>query len=88
MPRLAQSRAGSSLVVKGRPLTFSFFPVRRNTRRYGLNDLVFPVDPWAVIEGAMKDQVPNAHLEESLAFVAQARAFYEAAASRTLRARC
>lgn len=64
-------------------MTFSFFPVRRNTRRYGLNDVVFAVDPCAVIDGAVHDQVPAAQREEALAFVAQARAFYEAAASRT-----
>ncbi len=65
-------------------LTFSFFPVRRNARRYGLNDVVFAVDPWAVIDGAVADQVAAGDKrEETLAFVAQARASYEAAASRT-----
>jgi hypothetical protein len=70
-------------MVKGRPLTYSFFPVRRNTRRYGLNDVVFAVDPWAVIEGAVNDQVSGSAREESLAFVAQGRAFFEAAGART-----
>lgn len=83
VPRLAQPRAGSPLIVKGRPLTFSYFPVRRNTRRYGLNDLVFAVDPWAVIEGAVNDQVPTGDVDESLAFIAQARAFFDAARDRS-----
>lgn len=69
--------------MKGRPLTFSFFPVRRNTRRYGLNDVVFAIDPWAVIEGAVNDQVAAADSHEALAFVAQARAFFDAASART-----
>src|ERR1700728_1077246 len=81
--RLPQPRVGVPLVVKGRPLTFSFFPVRRKTRRYGLNDVVFAVDPWAVIEGAVEDQVSPSDRDESLAFVAQARAFFEAAGART-----
>jgi hypothetical protein len=83
MPRLPQPRAGQPLVVKGRPLTFSYFPVKRDTRRYGLHDVVFAVDPWAVIEGAVNDQVPEGHRHEALAFVIQARALYEAAAART-----
>jgi hypothetical protein len=44
---------------------------------------VFAVDPWAVIEGAVVDQVSAADRDESLAFVAQARAFFEAAGART-----
>lgn len=83
VPPLPQPRAGLPLLVKGRPLTFSFFPVRRSTRRYGLNDVVFAVDPWAIIEGAVNDQVSAVHREESLAFVDQARAFFEAASART-----
>lgn len=83
MPRLPQPRPGEPLYVRGRPLPFSFFPVRRNTRRYGLHDVVFAVDPWAVIEGAISDEVAAADRDETRAFVAQARAFYEAAASRT-----
>src|SRR5207245_8670057 len=82
MSPLPQPRAGQPLVVKGRPLTFSYFPVRRGMRRYGLQDVVFAVDPWAVIEGAVNDQVPDGHLHEALAFVIQARALYEAAAAR------
>jgi hypothetical protein len=83
VPRLPPPRQGVPLAVKQRPLHFSFFPVRRNTRRYGLNDIVFAVDPWAVIEGAVVDQVSTADQEESLAFIAQARAFFEAGRSRT-----
>jgi hypothetical protein len=83
MPRLPQARTGQPLLVKGRPLTFSYFPVKRDTRRYGLQDVVFAVDPWAVAEGAVNDEVPVAHRHEAVAFVEQARAFYEAGAART-----
>jgi YaaC-like Protein len=83
MPRRPQPRSGETLVVKGRPLTFSYFPVQRTTRRYGLNDVVFAVDPWAIIEGAVNDQVAAAQRGESLAFVEQARAFFDAAGLRT-----
>jgi YaaC-like Protein len=81
--RLPQPRSGEPLLVKGRPLTFSYFPVKRETRRYGLQDVVFAVDPWAVVEGAVNDQAPAMQRDEALAFVDQARAFYEAGAART-----
>lgn len=84
MPRLPQASSADPLIVKGRPLTFSYFPVKRNNRRYGLQDVVFAVDPWAVIEGAVNDQVTSeAHRHEALAFLQQARAFYQAGAART-----
>ena len=83
MPPVPPPRAGAPLEVKGRALTFSFFPVRRGIRRYGLNDLVFAVDPWAIIDGAVNDRVSGPEREEALAFLAQARAFYEAASART-----
>lgn len=83
VPRLPQPRPGETLIVKGRPLTFSLFPVRRQTRRYGLSDVVFAIDPWAVIEGAVNDRVAATDRHEALAFVAQARAFFDAASART-----
>lgn len=83
MPRLPQPRPGETLFVKGRPLTFSYFPVRRQNRRYGLNDVVFAMDPWTVIEGAVNDQVAAPNRDEALAFIAQARAFFDAASART-----
>ena len=45
----------------------------------GSNDIVFAIDPWAIIEGAVSDQVTGAHRDQSLVFVAQAEAFFEAA---------
>ena len=83
MPPLAQHRPGERLEVKKRPLEFSFFPARRTSRRYGLQDLVFAVDPWAVIQGAVNERVPAPHLSEATAFIEQARAFYDAAADRS-----
>lgn len=80
---LPQPRPGEPLKVKDRPLEFSFFPVRRTSRRYGLQDVVFAVDPWAVIQGAVNDRVPASHLAEASAFIEQARTFYDAARARS-----
>ena len=45
------------LAAKGRALPFSFFPVTRNNRRYGLYDAVFAVNPWSVMRGAVDTQL-------------------------------
>jgi hypothetical protein len=83
MPRLPQPRAGNTLKVKGRVLPFSFFPVTRGTRRYGLFDVAFAVSPWALMQGAINAQITNdAQRTEALAFLEQAKVFYEAAADR------
>lgn len=82
MPPHPQPRAGEQLVVKGRVLPFSFFPVTRGERRYGLFDVVFAVSPWAVMQGAVNERA-GAHRDEALAFLDQARAFHQAAGVRT-----
>jgi hypothetical protein len=41
------------------------------------------MDPWTVIEGAVNDQVAATKRDEALAFIAQARAFFDAASTRT-----
>jgi hypothetical protein len=71
------------LTVKDRVLPFSFFPVTRGNRRYGLFDVLFAVSPWAIMQGAINDQVRDeGERAEALAFLEQAQDFYEAAADR------
>jgi YaaC-like Protein len=81
--RLSQPRAGKTLVVKGRTVPFSYFPVRKGARRHGLFDVVFAVSPWAVMQGAVNERTSSSQRAEGLAFLDQARAFYEAAEART-----
>ncbi len=83
MPRLAQPRSGDALVVKGRAMPFSYFPVTKGARRYGLFDVVFAMSPWAVMQGAINERTTGDERSEALAFLEQARAFHEAAAVRT-----
>lgn len=83
MSGVAQPRSGETLEVKERVLPFSFFPVTRGVRRYGLFDVLFAVSPWAVMQGAINDQVADAdERAEALAFLEQGRDFYETAAGR------
>lgn len=81
MPRVAQPREGETLMVKDRVLPFSFFPVTRGVRRYGLFDVLFAVSPWAVMQGAINDQIADPEQKaEALSFLEQGRDFYETAA--------
>ncbi len=71
------------MTVKDRVLPFSFFPVTRGNRGYGLFDVLFAVSPWAIMQGAIDDQVRDeGERAEALAFLEQAQDFYEAAADR------
>lgn len=42
--KLPQPRTGERLSIKDRPLEFSFWPVEKTTRRYGLGTRVFATD--------------------------------------------
>ena len=72
---IASTREGRILVSRGRTLPFSFFPVTRGSRRYGLYDTVFAVTCAARL--TTKCQRP--HRSETLAFLEQAEDFYRAA---------
>jgi hypothetical protein len=79
MVAFPKARAAKHYRPKGRPLTFSFFPVTRGNRRWGLYDAVFAVNPWTVIRGTISADVPAVQQVECLAFVSQAEDFYRAA---------
>ena len=81
--RLPHARSGETLRVRGRVLPFSFFPVTRGNRRFGLFDALFAVSPWAVMQAAVQETVASGpQRSEALAFVEQAQDFYAAATTR------
>lgn len=83
LPMAADPQDGQTLVVRKRKLPFSFFPVIRNTRRWGLGDALFAMSPWAVMASAIRTEVTDSELNaEAAAFLEQARDFYEAATAR------
>jgi hypothetical protein len=79
-------RQGDPLQVKKRDLPFSFWPVTRGRRRYGLQHSVFAMSPWAVLQGAVVARCDTATRPEAAAFLAQAENFYTAAQSGILAA--
>lgn len=81
MPPLPQRRAGDVLRIKDRPLEFSFWPVERTTRRYGLGTRVFATDPWTVIRRSAERRCVTATRSAAFALLEQAEDFYRAASS-------
>ena len=79
---MAAPREGEALTVKRRPLPFSYFPVTRDNRRYGLFDLLFAARPWTVMQGAINAQTSGTQRAEALAFLEQAQDFYQSASGR------
>jgi YaaC-like Protein len=79
--KVAQARNSESLRINGRALPFSYFPVGRGGRRKAVYDSLFATSPWAVMSGHITEELGHsAELEaEALAFLEQARQFYDAA---------
>jgi hypothetical protein len=86
MVRLAQPRAGTQVVVRQRPVPFSFWPMQRGTRRFGLQSSLFVRDPWTVIRDAIQIRCPAVAKLEALSSLEQARDFYTSALSADIAA--
>lgn len=84
MTRVATSRVGTVLTVKGRPIPFSFHPVVRTNRRYGLQSRIFSTNPWGIIRQSVEDSINGISRDQAIAFIAQAEDFFRSAASSTL----
>jgi hypothetical protein len=78
---LPQPRASELLRVKDRPLEFSFWPMERTTRRYGLGTRVFATDPWTVIRRSVERRCLKTTKDAANALVEQAEDFFKAAES-------
>jgi hypothetical protein len=81
MPPPPQPRDGELLRIKDRPLEFSFWPMERTTRRYGLGTRVFATDPWTVIRRSSERRCLAATRSAAFALLEQAEDFYRAAGS-------
>ena len=64
-----------------RPLPFSYWPMYKTTRRYGLQSTLFALDPWTIIKANIQTRCPLAAKPEALASLEQAQDFYKVATS-------
>jgi YaaC-like Protein len=79
---MADPREGIPLVSKNRVLPFSFFPVGKGSRRFGIFEVQFASSPWAVMRAVVDRSLEGDSLKEALAFLEQGQDFYEAAQGR------
>src|ERR1043165_3366848 len=84
MPKLPLERLGQPVSVRQRPLAFSYWPMYKGTRRYGLQSNVFSTNPWALMRTAAKSECPPAAQAEALAAIDQAQQFFQAGVSAAL----
>lgn len=78
--KLAAARPGGPLQVKGREIDFSFYPMTRTNRRWGVHSMLYAADPWAVISGSVSQSIrTQAERRASTSFVRQAREYFGAA---------
>lgn len=78
--KLPSARAGERLRVNDKLIPYSFWPTKVGLRgNASLQTLLFSLDPWAIIDQAIKTTCPTAARGEALACVSQARDFYEGA---------
>ncbi len=78
---LAAPRAGKLVQIKDRPLRFSYWPMYKSKRRYGLQAHLYVTNPWALIRAGILDYCAAPAREEALAYLSQARFFFDAATS-------
>lgn len=78
------ARSGKPLKVKGRPIPFSVYPVKRTTRRFGLQSRIFATSPWGVMKQVIEDGLTASARDEARAFLEQAQNFYEISSSSHL----
>jgi hypothetical protein len=86
MGRLPKPRQGIQLRVKSRPLPFSYWPVYKGTRRFGLQSTLFALDPWNIISMSIDQRCKRQSRREAHAYVEQARDFYNASVSAQITA--
>jgi len=79
MPRIPDARQGDPLTIKGRPLSFSFWPVAQTTRRYRLQSHIFAANPWPIIFRNIQQIKKPLIKDAALAFAKQAEDYYKAA---------
>lgn len=84
MPAIANKRVGDVLTVKSRPIPFSFHPVVKTNRRYGLQSRIFSTNPWGIIRQSIEDKLTGQSRDQAIAFLAQAEDFFRSAAMSSL----
>ena len=84
--KFPNSRNGSRLEIKGRPAEFSYWPMRRSTRRYGVHTSVYTTNPWPFLARVARQDAHPSVVDSVLAFLDQARDLSQAASAAETKA--
>ena len=79
--KLHDARDGEVINVRNRPVAFSFFPTYQGAKREGLHSTLFATESWNLIRHNVEKIVDTVAQRQALAFLAQARDFFNAAQS-------
>lgn len=80
MAKTAQPRNGEPVKIKERLVKFSYWPMYKSSRRYGLQSHIFATNPWAIILASLKNSnCPPPSKAEAVACLTQAEQFFKAA---------
>lgn len=78
--KLKKSRVGERIEINSRQISYSFWPTKDGEKgNASVIRTLFSLDPWAIINLAIKEKCPVAAKDEALACMLQARDFYESA---------
>ena len=78
--KLPAALPGEPLVMKGRELEFSIYPMVKTNRRWGVLSTLYATDPWGVISGSVAAAIKaQPEREAAISFVRQAREYFTAA---------
>lgn len=86
MPKLPDPTIGTRVAILQRPLAFSFWPMHKGRRRYGLQSNLFAIDPWTIIRDKIRTRCPVAARAEAVACLDQASDFFRSSQAATITA--
>lgn len=86
MPKLPEPTAGERVSILERPLRFSFWPMHKGRRRYGLQSNLFAVDPWAIMRDKIRTVCPAPARQEATACLEQASDFFRSSQAAAITA--
>ena len=81
MPASPPPRTGQRLTIKDRPLEFSFWPLQRTSRRYGIGARIFATDPWTIVRREIESEFPAGLRGTGTALIEQAEDYFTASES-------
>ena len=76
---LATPRDGVEVQIKGETVPFSFWPMKKGSRRWALHSQIYASDPWAVIDGVLaRLRMDPTYVQAARSFAQQSREYVTA----------